>query len=145
MTAAHDERSAKLAEHRALARSFFAEQDRLRGGPAPALCSASYRAHLGSAPEKSRDEHEGFARGFYAGFPDLHHEIEHVIAEDDAVVVRFVLHGTHSGSFFGIPPTGRRVAIPAHVILRVTQGKVSELFGVFDEAGMLRQLGILQG
>jgi predicted ester cyclase len=144
-TTTPDQRSAKLEANRALGRRFFAEQDRLRGGPAPELCATSYTALLGSTPSRTRDEHEGFAKAFYAAFPDMHHELEQIIAEESAVVVRFVLHGTNTGSFFGMPPTQRRVAVPAHVILRVEQGKVTELFGIFDEAGMMRQLGAEQG
>ena len=80
---------------------------------------------------------------FYAGIPDGHHEIERVIVENDDVVVRFVIHGTHTGSFFGIPSSGRRVQVAGHAILRARSGKVTSLVAVFDEAGLLRQIGAL--
>ena len=127
----------------ALARRFFEEQDRLRGGPAESLCAPGYQAHLGSNPTMPRAGHEGFAKAFYAAFPDLQHEIEQVFATDDRVCVRFVLHGTNTGSFFGMPPTGRTVTVPAHAVLHVSGGLVTTLFGIFDEGGLLRQLGIL--
>lgn len=127
----------------ALGRRFFQEQDRLRGGPADALCAPGYRAHLGGNLAMAREGHEGFAKAFYAAFPDMHHEIGEVFATEDRVLVRFVLHGTNTGSFFGMPATGRAVTVPAHVILHVSGGKVTTLFGIFDEAGLLRQLGIL--
>ena len=136
---------ATIEQNRTLGRSFFAEQDRLRGGPAEALCTDDYVARLGGNPPMPRAGHEGFAQAFYAAFPDLHHEVEDVIATADAAVVRFVLHGTHRAPFFGIPATEKRVAIAAHVILRVRGGRVRELLGIFDEAGMLRQLGVLPG
>jgi predicted ester cyclase len=133
----------RIEGNRQLGRRFFAEQDRLRGGPAPELCAPSYVAHIGGNPPVDRAGHEGFAVAFFAGFPDMRHHIELVVADQDAVVVRFVLKGTHSGSFFGIPATGRRVEVAAHAILRVRDGRVSELWGIFDEAGLLRQLGVL--
>jgi hypothetical protein len=34
-------------------------------------------------------------------------------------------------------------AIATHVIMHVVAGKVTRLFGIFDEAGLLRQLGVL--
>jgi steroid delta-isomerase-like uncharacterized protein len=77
--------------------------------------------------------------------PDAHHEIEKTIVEGDEVVVRFVLHGTHEAPFFGIPASGRRIDVAAHVILRMEDGKVAELTGIFDEAGMLRQMGAIPG
>ena len=135
--------SAAIEANRVLGRQFFEAQDRLRGGPDDALCAPGYQALLGGSPAVDRAGHEWFARAFYAGFSDLHHVIEDVIATGDRVVVRFVLHGTHDGSLFGIPPTGRRAAIAAHVILHVAAGRVTRLFGIFDEAGMLRQIGVL--
>src|SRR5205085_5027376 len=107
------------------------------------LCAPEYTATLGANPPMDRSAHEGFARAFYSGFPDMHHEVERVVVDDDEVVVRFVLHGTHTGSLFGIPATGRRVQIAAHAILRTRAGKVTNLVAVFDEAGMLRQIGVL--
>jgi predicted ester cyclase len=87
--------------------------------------------------------HEAFARGFYAGFPDAIHTVEETIASEDRVVVRFVLRATHTGSFFGIPATGRAIEVPAHVIMHVANGQVHTLLGIFDEAGLLRQIGVL--
>lgn len=128
----------------ALGRRFFEEQDRLRGGPAPDLCAPDYVAVLGGNPPTSREGHEAFARAFYAAFPDISHHIEDVFADRDRVAVRFVLRGTHTGSLFGVPPTGRAVTIAANVLMRVSNGRVSQLAGIFDEAGMLRQIGVLQ-
>jgi predicted ester cyclase len=132
----------KAANH-ALGRMFFAEQDRLKGDLPADLCAPEYQARVGSGPMMDRAGHSGFGRAFYAAFPDLHHEIEQVIAENDVAVVRFVLQGTHTAALFGIPATNRRITVPAHVILRIQDGKVTSLLGVFDEAGMLRQLGVL--
>jgi predicted ester cyclase len=126
-----------------LGRRFFAEQDRLRGGPAEELCNGSYTAKLGSNPEVDRAGHEGFATAFYGAFPDLRHHLEDVIATANRVVVRFVLTGTHTGSFFGIPPSNRSIEIPGHVIMHIVEGRVQKLLGVFDEAGLLRQIGVL--
>jgi len=128
-----------------IGRRFFAEQDRLRGGPAPELCTADYQARLGGNPPADRQGHEGFAKAFYAAFPDMHHEIEDVFAARDKIAVRFVIRGKQTGAFFGIPPTNRNVAVTANVWLHLEHDRVRRLFGVFDEAGLLRQLGVLPG
>jgi predicted ester cyclase len=137
-------RATTEANH-ALVRKYIAAQDQLRGGPDPELCAPGYTARLGSGPTMDLAGHQASARGFYAGLPDMRHEIEQVIAEGDSVVVRFVIHGTHTQPLFGMPPSQRKVAIFAHVIFRVQDGKVKSLLGVFDEAGMLRQIGVLPG
>jgi predicted ester cyclase len=129
--------------NRALGRRFFEEQDRLRGGPAEALCAQGYTATLGGNPPVDRAGHEAFARAFYAAFPDMRHQVDDVFATATQVAVRFVLHGTNTGSFFGMPPTGARVSVAANVLMTVRDGKVTSLLGIFDEAGMLRQLGVL--
>jgi predicted ester cyclase len=134
-----------IERNQRLGRSFFEEQDRLRGGPAEALCAAGYTATLGSGPAMDLAGHQAFSKGFYAGFQDAAHHIEAVIATEDSVVVRFVLRGTHTGCFFGIPPSSRKMEVPAHVIMRVREGKVEQLLGIFDEAGLLRQIGVLPG
>ncbi len=87
--------------------------------------------------------HQQFARMFYAEFPDLRHVIEDTVTEPDRVTVRFTLHGTHSGDFMGLPATGRTIAVPAIAILLVTDGKVTELRAVFDQACMMQQLGAM--
>lgn len=126
-----------------LAQAFFAGQDRLRGGPPPELCTGDYEAELGGSPPVGLDGHGAFAAAFYAAFPDLSHEVTDVIADGTAVAVRFVIRGTHRGAFFGIPATGRPVVVVANVLLDVDGGRVCRLRGVFDEAGLLRQLGVL--
>ena len=128
-----------------LGKRFFEEQDRLRGPLAPELVAPGYTATIGSNPPMDRAGHDGFGRVFFAAFPDLHHEIQDVFAAGERVFVRFVLHGTHDGALFGIPPTHKRIAVAAHVVLHAEAGRVARLEGVFDEAGMLRQLGVLAG
>src|SRR5690348_5204526 len=44
-----------------------------------------------------------------AGFPDYQTVIEELIAEGDKVVARITMSGTHTGSFMGIPATGKHV------------------------------------
>jgi len=62
-------------------------------------------------------------------FPDLHIEIHDQIAEGDKVVTRKTLHGTHQGTFFGIPATNRAVVIEVTDIVRVRAGKYVEHWG----------------
>jgi predicted ester cyclase len=126
-----------------LARQFFASQDRRRGGPDPALCAAGYTATIGGAPPMPLAGHDGFAQGFYAGFPDAAHTVDDVFTAGDRIALRFTIRGTHTGNFFGIPATGRPITIVANVLMHAAGGRVTRLAGVFDEAGLLRQIGIL--
>jgi predicted ester cyclase len=89
--------------------------------------------------------HKEFATSFYAAIPDLKHQIEDVIAEDDRVAVRFRLTGTNSRSFMGSAPSGKPIDAGALALVRVKSGKVSELHGEFDQLGLMQQIGALPG
>jgi steroid delta-isomerase-like uncharacterized protein len=80
----------------------------------------------------------------HAAFPDVHMEVEDMIAEGDKVVARVSVGGTHQGEFMGIAPTGNRVTITGIDILRITDGKVVEHWGKFDDLGMMQQLGVME-
>lgn len=130
-------------QSKSVARRFFEEQDRLRGGPAPELCAPTYTARIASNPPLDLAGHQQFAAMFYGAFPDLYHTIDDLIGEGERAVVRFGLHGTHTSDFMGIPATQKRVDVSAIAFLRIVDGRVAELIGEFDQLGMLQQLGAI--
>ncbi len=77
------------------------------------------------------------------GFPDLHFQIQHLIAEEDKVVAHVKGSGTHNGYFMGQPPTGKKVAFRAMTVLRFSDSKVVERWNVYDIHGILGQIGSL--
>jgi steroid delta-isomerase-like uncharacterized protein len=80
-----------------------------------------------------------------AAFPDLHLEIEQLIAEGDLVAARYLVQGTHRGEFLGIPGTGRPMTIQASESYRLAGGKLAEQWVVMDALGLLQQLGAVPG
>jgi predicted ester cyclase len=76
-----------------------------------------------------------------AAFPDRVDVIEQVIADGDRVGLLFRVTGTHTGNFFGIPPTGKRVDVYEVALLRIVNGQMVEGWFMMDEAELLRQLG----
>ena len=75
------------------------------------------------------------------GMPDYHTTIEDLIAEGDKVVARVRMTGTHTGDFWGVPPTGRRVNLTAIYIVRIADGKIVEHWGEEDGMKVFKQLG----
>lgn len=73
-------------------------------------------------------------------FPDLQHTIEDMIAEDDKVVSRLRVKGTHQATFRGISPTGRIVTWTGIRILRLREGKICENWANWDDLELMRQL-----
>ena len=76
------------------------------------------------------------------GMPDFHTEIKDLVAEGDKVVARVLMTGTHTGNFYGIPATGKRVEFTGVYIARIENGKIVEHWGEEDSYGLLLQLGM---
>jgi steroid delta-isomerase-like uncharacterized protein len=76
-----------------------------------------------------------------AGFPDIQWALEEMIAESDKVAARFTMRGTHQGIFFGVPPTGKKIAVQAMNIYRLSGGQFVEERGQPDLLGLLQQIG----
>ena len=75
------------------------------------------------------------------GMPDYHTAIEDLIAEGDKVAARVRITGTHTGDFYGIPPTGRHIDLSGIYIVRIADGKIVEHWGEENGSEVLRQLG----
>jgi len=84
-----------------------------------------------------------FITAYRAAFPDLHYTIEDEIAEGDKVVTRWIATGSHQGELMGIPPTGKQIAVWGIAIDRLEGGKIVESWVVYDQYGMLQQLGVI--
>ncbi|HET9905083.1 MAG TPA: ester cyclase [Anaerolineales bacterium] len=76
-------------------------------------------------------------------FPDVHFTIDEQIAEGDKVMTRWTAHGTHQGELAGIPATGKSSTVTGIAIDRLVNGKIAESWGIFDEFGMMQQLGVI--
>jgi predicted ester cyclase len=66
-----------------------------------------------------------------------------LIAEDDKVVIRNTVTGTHLGEYRGVPPTGKSVSYNEMFILRFADGRIAEVWGVVDVYAQLKQLGMI--
>ena len=73
-------------------------------------------------------------------FPDLKVEIHDQIAEGDKVTTRKSFYATHTGEFFGIPPTKKSVVMEVIDIVRLRDGKYVEHWGILDMQSLIAQL-----
>jgi predicted ester cyclase len=74
-------------------------------------------------------------------FPDLHALATHFVAEGDCVAARFQVSATHSGDFFGIRATGRKIHYEEQAVVRFAGGRIVEHWAVADGLSILQQLG----
>jgi predicted ester cyclase len=82
-------------------------------------------------------------RTWRTSFPDGRMEIDALIVEGDTVAIRNTWYGTQEAEFYGVPASGKAVAVTSVGIDRVTDGLVSEGWGELDMVGMMQQMGAL--
>jgi predicted ester cyclase len=92
---------------------------------------------------RSPDSVKREAAVWLAGFPDLEFVLEQMIAAGDRVMSYCTMHGTHSGAWMGIGPTGRKVSIPIITIHRIEDGKIAEDWVLVGSLILFQQLGLV--
>jgi ketosteroid isomerase-like protein len=92
-------------------------------------------------------EHEAFGRAFRDAFPDARMVVVRAVEAGDEVYVTGRFEGTHEGDLVApqgtIPASGRSLAMPFADYFRVRAGKIVEHEVIWDQMGMLAQLGAL--
>jgi steroid delta-isomerase-like uncharacterized protein len=107
------------------------------------LIAADYVRHdlrAGDAPAGPAGQ-KAVAQRFRAAFPDVHLQVEALIAERDLVVARWTMSGTHRGAWGEVKPTGRRVRFAGVNFFRIAHGKIAEIWNLRDDLGLREQVG----
>ena len=121
-----------MQENKAFVRKYL---EAMSGKPKPAELVNQY------VDEQPMKDHISAAE---AGFPGYELEADQMIAEDDLVSVIGRFSGTHTGSFMGIPPTGKSFSnVPIHITYKVENGKIVDHWMLFDSANLMQQLGLV--
>jgi predicted ester cyclase len=74
-------------------------------------------------------------------FPDRVDQIERVVADGERVGLLFRINATHTGNYFGVAATDRKLDVYECAFIRVKDGQMVEGWFMMDEAQVLRQLG----
>jgi len=98
--------------------------------------------HMTMGDFKGLEGFKQFFNPFLTAFPDMRIVNDDEMAAGDKVMFRQTVTGTHTGSFMGIPPTGKKFAFQEIVVNRFAGGKVVESWGVADLLGLMQQLGL---
>ncbi|MDB5107019.1 MAG: hypothetical protein JWP91_4708 [Fibrobacteres bacterium] len=106
--------------------------------------ATGYIQHARATPP-GREGVKAFFAMIDSGFSGAEYLAEDFIAEGDKVSWRWVLRAKHTGTFQGLPATGKPVAISGMSMVRVEDGKLAEHWGEQDMLGLLQQLGVLPG
>ena len=87
------------------------------------------------------------ARAYYAnyltGFSDITFTIKDVFGMGNKLVKHWNFKGTHTGTFFGIPATNKKVDIDGVTLVRMENGKIAEERDFLDNLEFMQQLGLI--
>ena len=85
------------------------------------------------------------AEWLIAQYPDIHMEIEALVAEGDLVVARVHSEGTNLGPLNGVlPPTGKRFSARQSHWYRISDGKLAEHWATREDLPAMIQLGVIR-
>jgi steroid delta-isomerase-like uncharacterized protein len=128
-----------LEENKELVRRFYREAINEHDPSACDRLLSEDFAHDGEA--RGREGQRAAVEYFLAAFPDLTHEIELILAEDDLVAAHQRWRGTHRGEFGGVAGSGKEVEFTSTAVLRISDGLIAEAWDEVDVAGLMAQIG----
>jgi hypothetical protein len=68
--------------------------------------------------------------------------VDEMIAENDRVMVRWTFYGRQQGEFSGLPPTDKQVTYSGINIFRIAEGRIAEIWDIYDRLWLWQQLGV---
>lgn len=87
------------------------------------------------------------AKAYYAnyvtGFSDRKFIVKEIFAQGNKLTKYWEFKATHTGDFFGIPATGKKIDVEGCTIATIVNGKITEERDFFDNYEFLKQLGLL--
>jgi uncharacterized protein (TIGR02246 family) len=93
---------------------------------------------------EGRVEIERIYRVWFVAFPDLMFTTEDLLVDDDRAALLCRVTGSHSGEFFGMAPTGRRIEVAGAFIYRIQNDLIVHERRILDFTGLLIQVGVLR-
>jgi steroid delta-isomerase-like uncharacterized protein len=101
------------------------------------------REDLGNHQTYSKEDLRKTVKTYTNAFPDIQFEVEKVIEKGEQVVVCWGASGHHKGKIMKIPATGKFVSFKGVSVLEIKNNRIVKVWYIWDEAGMLRQMGML--
>ena len=93
---------------------------------------------------EGRADIERIYRLWFTAFADFALTVEVLIVEGDRVALLGRVTGQHSGDFFGMPATGRRIDVACGFFFRFEGPMIVHERRILDFTGLLVQVGVLR-
>ena len=89
-------------------------------------------------------EFKAFLESDFSAVPDSVMKVDVIFGNDNYVAMRATYSGRQSGQMGPFPATGERFKLPFIGILKIEDGKISEMWVEWDNVFVLNQLGHLE-
>ena len=86
---------------------------------------------------------KAYYQNYLTGFSDVTFTIIDAFGQGDNIVKHWNFKGTHSGKFFGIPASGKKVDIDGVTLVKMKDGKIAQEQDFLDNLSFYQQLGLL--
>lgn len=104
------------------------------------LMSADALGHVEGGEVRGPAGFREMRAGFLTALPDVHIEIEDILADGNRAAVRWRAYGTHGGEGFGLAATNRRIDVRGTTWLVVEDGKIVEGWDTWNLNGLIASL-----
>lgn len=131
-------------DNKAIVRKFLNMFELGDPGMADEIVAADYYNHDAPDPKIGLEGVKTLVTGFKNALPDVQFDIVYQVAEEDKVVTNYKTSGTHQSDYFGVPATGKSVRWTTTFMVRITNGKIHEAMGNWDQWGLMQQLGVVR-
>lgn len=99
---------------------------------------------LHTSPEiKGVADAKAYYANFVTGFSNREFIVKEIFGQGDKLTKYWQFKGKHTGTFMGIPATGKTVDIEGCTIARIVNGKIVEERDFMDNMSFLKQLGLI--
>ncbi len=98
-----------------------------------------YYEHTETGARSKQDCRE-IMMGACVAFPDLHVEVNELVAQDDIVATRLTFTATHKDEILGVPITNKTIAFEAMEFFKVIDGLITESWGSWPIYDIVQKL-----
>ncbi|WP_166870792.1 ester cyclase [Salinibacterium sp. ZJ450] len=130
-----------MTDTKAVAKRFYDIMSDWSPSKLDAICSPTLRGHAGAGADL--DELKQSISGFVDAFSDFHATVKYLVGEGDLVSAWVTYEGTHTGTFAGVPGSGRPIKIAGWDLLRVEHDRIVEITQYCDVFTLMNQIGAL--
>lgn len=80
---------------------------------------------------------------YLTAFSDIEFIVDDIYGQGNTVIKQWTFKGTHTGDLFGIPATGKSIALQGVSIAQIENGKIASDTDFADDLGLMTTLGVL--